>query len=65
MFTAIVQEKSGKHITPIVSRPFDADNMHVVLKACNMIVYRHEQPYHTVTRVIQPNGNVVFTLTVK
>ncbi len=65
MFTATVCEKQGKHTTTIVKREFTADNAHIVMKACNMIVYRHEQSYHTTTRVIQPDGNVVFTLTVK
>ncbi len=65
MSSITVQEKHGKSITQIVKRNFTADNFYVVERACNMIVYRHEMPYHTTTRVIQPNGNVVFTLTVK
>ena len=56
---------NGKHITPIVTRKFTPDNAHIVIKACEIIAWRHTQEFHFVERVFLQNGDVDIFLTVK
>lgn len=59
-----VYEISGKHITPIVTRKFNPENAHIVLKACDIIAWQHTQEFHKVERVFLSNGDCDISLTV-